>query len=92
MAFKKKTVAAPEEEKKDTGATDQVEVQEQADLPTVEEAALLTDKDFRQRLIDYGVAKTEDLTERRLPMNAQEVENLNALIKLYQAVSVVMPE
>ena len=87
MAFKKKTAesAAETPEVKEEPAAEQV-----ADIPTVEEAKKLTIGDFKQCLIEYGVKKTEDLKERTTPMTTQEIDNLNALVGLYQAVNVKM--
>ena len=89
MAFKKKTAAAPEEEKKDTGAEDQVE--EQADIPTVEEVGKLTIDEFRDNLIDLGIKFTEGLDKKSRILTPAEVEQLEVIIKVFNSVNVVMP-
>ena len=89
MAFKKKTTAAPEEEKKDTGAEDQVE--EQADIPTVEEVGKLTIDEFRDNLIDLGIKFTEGLDKKSRILTPAEVEQLEVIIKVFNSVNVVMP-
>lgn len=90
MAFKKKTTAAPEEEKKDTGAEDQVE--EQADIPTVEEVSKLSIDEFRDSLIDIGIKFTKGLDEKSRLLTPAEVEQLEVIIKVFNSVNVVMPK
>ena len=90
MAFKKKTTAAPEEEKKDTGAEDQVE--EQADIPTVEEVSKLSIDEFRGSLIDIGIKFTKGLDEKSRLLTPAEVEQLEVIIKVFNSVNVVMPK
>lgn len=96
MPFKKKTAAAPEEEKKDTGAADQVEVQEQAeeqaDIPTVEEVSKLPIDEFRGCLIDLGIKFTNGLDEKSRILTPAEVEQLKVIIEVFNAVNVVMPK
>ena len=90
MAFKKKTTAVPEEEKKDTGAEDQVE--EQADIPTVEEVSKLSIDEFRDSLIDIGIKFTKGLDEKSRLLTPSEVEQLEVIIKVFNSVNVVIPK
>lgn len=90
MPFKKKTPETTPEVKEETKVdkTPEVTPEEEspASLPEVEEAAKLDAADLKQVLVEYGIEKTKDLSNRTKFMTEMEVSHLAALVSLYEAV------